>query len=245
MADIILSFLVLLESLILGALLVFSFMGFPGWVKIAIARIRGKQYIIKITRDNALTIDGAREEEGFYKTSHGAYELEPEDSFSFNGSSGALWYAPYNQAVLMRVMPLLHDLRKFGISNYGQLMYFYETPIEKIKEELGEAEAVKAQIIQGYDGKILQDLEVVRIPDLKNFLEARSPAAENGIIERYVNIERRKLGNPFASTNVILFIIMAGLLGLCIGYILAGHSGGGSTALNGLSQASSNLQQLT
>lgn len=219
-------------------------MGYPGWVKIALVRIKGKQYILKVTRDNVLTIQGAKEEEGIYKTTNGAYELEPEDSFTFNGSTGALWYAPYNQAVNARVMPLLKDLKKFGISHYGQLVYFYNTPIDKIREELGEAEAEKAQIIQAYDGKILQDLEVVRVPDLKNFLESRSPAAENGIIERYVNIERRKLGNPLKNSNVILFIIMAGLLGLCVGFIMAGHTGG-STALNGLTAASSNLQQVT
>lgn len=240
-----LSFLILIESLLLGALFLFTFMGFPSWLKIALARIRGKQYVLKITRDNALSIEGAREVEGVYKTEHGAYELEPEDSFTFNGSSGALWFAPYNQAILPRVMPLLRDLKRFGISHYGQLIYFYNTPIEKIRDELGEAEAEKAAVIQSYEGKILQDLEVIRVTDLKNFLEARSPAAENGIIERYVNIERRKLGNPLKNSNVILFIIMAGLLGLCLGYIMAGHTGGGSTALNGLSAASTGLQQVT
>lgn len=237
--------LFLVESLIIGALFLFTFMGFPSWVKIAITRIRGKQYVLKITRDNALSIEGAREVEGIYKTTHGAYELEPEDSFTFNGSSGALWYAPYNQAVLPRVMPLLRDLKKFGISHYGQLIYFYSTPLEKIRDELGEAEAEKAAIIKGYDGKILQDLEVIRVTDLKNFLESRSPAAENGVIERYVNIERRKLGNPLKNSNVILFIVMAGLLGLCVGFIMAGHTGGGSPALDSLTAASTGLQQVT
>lgn len=221
-----------------------TFMGYPSWVKIALNRIRGKQYVFTITRDNALTIKGAREEEGIYKTAHGAYELEPEDSFNYNGCAGAIWYAPYNQAVYARVMPLLRDLKKFGISHYGQLIYFYNTPLDKIKEEMGEAAAATAEIIQAYDGKILQDLEVIRIPDLKNFLESRSPAAENGIIERYVNIERRKLQNPLKNSNVILFIVMAGLLGLCVGFIMAGHTGG-SAAVNSLTAASAGLQQVT
>lgn len=239
-----LSFLLLIESVLLGALLLFTFMGFPAWIKIALARVKGKQYVFKVTRDNVLSIQGATETEGIYKTDNGAYELEPEDSFTFNGSTGALWYAPYNQAVLMRVMPLLRDLKRFGISHYGQLIYFYNTPVDKIREELGEAEAAKAQILQEYEGSILQDLEVIRIPDLKNFLESRSPAAENGIIERYVNIERRKLGNPLKNSNVILFIILAGLLGLCVGYIMAGHAGD-STAINSLTAASGSLQQVT
>lgn len=242
---VLLSFVVLLESLFLGALFVLTLTGYPAWVKIALARIRGKQYVFSVTRDNVLTIQGARETEGIYKTPHGAYELEPEDTFSFNGSTGGLWYAPYNQAALLRVMPLLRDLKQFGISNYGQLVYFYNTSFEEIKKDLGEAEAEKARIIQGYEGKILQDLEVIRIPDLKNFLESRSPAAENGIIERFVNIERRKIGNPLSNGNVILFIILAGLLGLCVGFILSGNSGGDTTALNGLSAASNTLQQVT
>jgi hypothetical protein len=239
-----LGFMVLLESAIIGALLFLTYMGYPGWIKIALARVKGKQYVFSVTRDKALTIQGAREEEGIYKTSLGAYELEPEDSFTFNGSTGALWYAPYNTAVLLRVMPLLRDLKEWGLSTYGQLHYYYDTPIEEIQAKLGEEGAEKARILKAYDGKILQDLEVVRITDLKNFLESRSPSAENGIIERYISIERRKLGNPFKNSNVILFIVMAGLLGLCVGYIMAGGHAGDSTALHTVASASSNLQQI-
>lgn len=239
----ILSSLLLLESALLGTFFMFTFMGYPRWFKIALTRIKGNQYVIKLTRDNALVIEGAKEEEGTYRTKTGVYELEPEDSFSFNGSTAGLWYAPYNRAVLARIMPLLHDLKKFGIDNYGQLNYFYNTSLEEIKEKNGEAAAEAAQVIQGYDGKILQDLEIIRISDLKNFLESRSPAAENGVIERFISIERRKLGNPLKNGNVVLFIVMAGLLGLCAGYIMAG--GGQPAAVHTMSNAAGTLTQIT
>lgn len=240
------AYMLILESCILGFLLFLTFFGYPAWMKIALARIKGNQYVVKITRDNALVFEGAREIEGIYQTPNGVYELEPEDSFSFNGSTGAMWYAPYNRAVQARVMPLLKDLKNYGIDHYGQLMYFYNTPIDNIKTDMGEAAAETAAVIQGYDGKILQDLEIVRIPDLKNFLESRSPAAENGVIERYVNIERRKLGNPLKNGNVILMLVMAALLGLAFGYIMAG-SGGVETpaAISGMQNAAGALTQIS
>lgn len=237
------AYMLIIESCLLGFIGFLTFFGYPSWLKIALMRIRGKLYVVKLTRDNALVFEGAREVEGVYQTANGIYELEPEDSFSFNGSTGALWYAPYNRAVYARVMPLLRDLKKFGIDHYGQLMYFYNTPLEKIKEENGEAAAGIAEVIKGYDGKILQDLEIVRISDLKNFLESRSPAAENGVIERYVNIERRKLGNPLKNGNVILMLVMAALLGLAFGYIMAGS--GGVEAPAGIAAASNAASSLT
>nr|CAH2570344.1 unnamed protein product [uncultured archaeal virus] len=237
------AYMLILESCLLGFLLFLTFFGYPGWLRIALARVKGKQYVVKLTRDNALVFEGAQEIEGIYQTANGVYELEPEDSFSFNGSTGALWYAPYNRAVYSRVMPLLRDLKKFGIDNYGQLMYFFNTPIAQIKETNGDAAATIAETIQGYDGKILQDLEIVRISDLKNFLESRSPAAENGVIERYVNIERRKLGNPLKNGNVILMLVMAALLGLAFGYIMAGS--GGVEAPAGIAAASNAASSLT
>lgn len=238
--------LFLLESLVMGFLFLLTFMGFPQWIKIALSRIKGKQYIIKLTRDNALIIQGAREIEGVYKTPNGIYELEPEDTFSFNGCTAGLWFAPYNRAVYAKVMPLLQDLKKAGIDNYGQLMYFYNTSIEEIREKSGEKAAETAQIIQSYEGRILQDLEVIRISDLKNFLESRSPSAENGIIERYVNIERRKLGNPLKNSNVVMFIVMAALLGLCLGYIMHGSGTGAEhPALNAMSNAANAAGTLT
>lgn len=104
--------MLILESLILGFLGFLTFFGYPSWMKIALARVKGNQYVIKLTRDNALVLEGAKETEGIYQTANGVYELEPEDAFSFNGSTGALWYAPYNRAVHARVMPLLKDLKK-------------------------------------------------------------------------------------------------------------------------------------
>lgn len=236
--------LFLLESLILAFLFLLTFMGYPRWIRIALSRIRGNQYVIKLTRDNALIIQGAHEVEGVYKTPTGVYELEPEDTFSFNGCTAALWFAPYNRAVYAKVMPLLQDLKKAGIDNYGQLMYFYNTSIDEIRKNSGEKAAETAEIIQSYEGRVLQDLEVIRISDLKNFLESRSPSAENGIIERYVNIERRKLGNPLKNSNVVMFIVMAALLGLCLGYIMHG-SGTGTEhpALNAMSNAAGTLTQ--
>lgn len=238
------AYMLIIESCILGFLGFLTFFGYPSWMKIALARVKGKQYVVKLTRDNALVFEEAKEIEGVYRTLNGVYELEPEDSFSFNGSTGALWYAPYNRAVHARVMPLLRDLKKFGIDHYGQLMYFYNTPLETIKADMGETAAEQASVIKGYEGRILQDLEVVRITDLKNFLESRSPAAENGVIERYVNIERRKLGNPLKNSNVILMLIMAALLGLAFGYIMAGGSGGESTAVQSMSNAAGSLSQV-
>lgn len=239
------AYMLIIESCLLGFLGFLTFFGYPSWLKIALMRIKGKQYVVKLTRDNALVFEGAREIEGIYQTKNGVYELEPEDSFSFNGSTGALWYAPYNRAVYARVMPLLRDLKKFGIDHYGQLMYFYNTSIEKIKEENGEAAAETAAVIQGYEGKILQDLEIVRISDLKNFLESRSPAAENGVIERYVNIERRKLGNPLKNGNVLLMLVMAALLGLAFGYIMASGGGEAPAGIAAASNAAGALTQIS
>lgn len=238
------SMLLLLESVLLGFFLLLTFMGYPQWIKIAVSRIKGSQYIVKLTRDNALVIQGAKEVEGVYKTPNGIYELEPEDTFSFNGSTAGLWYSPYNRAVLPKVMPLLQDLRRFGIDNYGMLMYYYNTPLEEIKTKSGEAAAEAAEVIQSYEGRILKELEIIRIPDLKNFLESRSPSAENGVIERYVNIERRKLGNPLKNSNVVLFIIMAALLGLAFGYIMGGGGAGAEhPALNAASNVAGTLTQ--
>jgi hypothetical protein len=234
---------VMFELLVIGVFLLLTCAGYPGWIKVAISRIKGKRYVITLTKDNALKIKGAEEVEGIYQTKNGVYELEPEDAFQFNGSRAALWYSPYNRAVEARIMPLLRDLKHFGIDNAAQLKYYSETPIEKIKEELGEQAAEIGLTIQNYPGKLLQEVEVIRISDLKNYLESRSPAAENGIIERYVGIERRKLGNPLKSGNMIIMLIMAALLGLAFGYIL-GHSGGNSTTLNALSAASGSLQQI-
>ncbi|WP_288959398.1 hypothetical protein [uncultured Aminobacterium sp.] len=231
------------ETLIIGILLMLTCAGYPSWIKVAISRIKGKKYVITLTKDNALKIKGAEEVEGIYKTKHGVYELEPEDAFQFNGTRAALWYSPYNRAVEARVMPLLRDLKRFGIDNAAQLKYYSETPIEKIKEELGEQAAEIGTTLQNYPGKILQDLEIVRIPDLKNYLESRSPAAENGIIERYVGIERRKLGNPLKSGNMVIMLLMAALLGLAFGYIL-GSGTSDSTTLSALSTASGSLQQI-
>lgn len=235
--------LVILESIALCIVIILTCQGYKNWFKVALVRIRGKKYIFKLNRDNVMTIEGADEVEGCYKTPNGVYELEPDDALIFNGCAGGIWYAPYNRAVSARVLPLLRDLKKAGIENYTQLMYYYSTPIEKIRAESGDSAAQIAEIIQSYDGKILQDLEIVRISDLKNFLESRSPAAENGIIERYINIERRKLGNPLKNGNMVMMLIMAALLGLAFGFILAGGTGGGGievpagvTAASGLTQ---------
>lgn len=238
-----LSYLCIGESLLIGFLLFLSMFGFPGWIKIAISRIRGKQYIVKLTRDNALTFEGAKEEEGAYKTNSGVYELEPEDTFTFNGSSGALFYAPYNRSLNPKIMPLIRDLKKAEITTYSQLMYYYHTPIEHLREQGGEAAAAIGITIQSYEGRILQELEVIKISDLKNYLESRSPAAENGIIERYIAIERRKLGNPLKNSNMILLLIMAGLLGLAFGYLMGG-SGDTTAAGTALQGAAGGLTQL-
>lgn len=241
-----LSYMCIVESLILGFLLFLTMFGFPAWIKIAIAKIRGCQYVVKLTRDNVLTVEGAKETEGIYQSSYGVYEPEPEDSFTFNGSAGILCYGPYNRAAKAKVLPLLRDIKKAGIETYSQLLYYYQTPIETVREELGGAGAEIAKTIQSYDGKILQDVEVIRISDLKNYLESRSPAAENGIIERYISVERRKLGNPLKNGNMVIMLIMAGLLGACLGFILAGGSSGSepqivntaATAAGGLTQLS-------
>lgn len=231
------------ETLIIGLLMMLTCAGYPGWLKVAIAHVKGKKYVITLTKDNALKIKGAEEVEGVYKTKNGVYELEPEDAFQFNGARAALWYSPYNRAVQARIMPLLRDLKKFGIDNAAQLKYYSETPIETIRKELGDQAAEIGLTIQSYSGKLLQDVEVIRISDLKNYLESRSPAAENGIIERYVGIERRKLGNPLKSGNMVIMLLMAALLGLAFGYIL-GQGAGDSTTLSALSTASGSLQQL-
>lgn len=231
------------ETLIIGILLMLTCAGYPGWIKVAISRIKGKKYVITLTKDNALKIKGAEEVEGVYKTKNGIYELEPEDAFQFNGTRAALWYSPYNRAVEARIMPLLRDLKRFGIDTAAQLKYYSETPIETIKKDLGEQAAEIGLTIQSYSGKLLQEVEVIRISDLKNYLESRSPAAENGIIERYVNIERRKLGNPLKSGNMIIMLLMAALLGLAFGYII-GSGTGDSTTLSALSTASGSLQQI-
>mgnify|MGYP000912379721 FL=1 len=231
------------ETLIIGILMMLTCAGYPGWIKVAISRIKGKKYVITLTKDNALKIRGAEEVEGVYETKNGIYELEPEDAFQFNGTRAALWYSPYNRAVEARIMPLLRDLKRFGIDTAAQLKYYSETPVEKIKEDLGEQAAEIGNTIQNYSGKILQDVEVIRISDLKNYLESRSPAAEHGIIERYVGIERRKLGNPLKSGNMIIMLLMAALLGLAFGYIL-GSGTSDSTTLSALSTASGSLQQL-
>lgn len=238
-----LKYWVLGESLVIGFFMMLTCAGYPGWLKVAISRIKGKKYVITLTKDNALKIKGAEEVEGVYKTKNGVYELEPEDAFQFNGARAALWYSPYNRAVEARIMPLLRDLKRFGIDNAAQLKYYSETPIEKIKNELGEQAAEIGITIQNYPGKLLQEVEVIRISDLKNYLESRSPAAENGIIERYVGIERRKLGNPLKSGNMIIMLLMAALLGLAFGYII-GQGTGDSTTLSALSTASGSLQQL-
>ena len=231
------------ETLIIGILMMLTCAGYPGWIKVAISRIKGKKYVITLTKDNALKIRGAEEVEGVYETKNGIYELEPEDAFQFNGTRAALWYSPYNRAVEARIMPLLRDLKRFGIDTAAQLKYYSETPVEKIKEDLGEQAAEIGNTIQNYSGKILQDVEVIRISDLKNYLESRSPAAEHGIIERYVGIERRKLGNPLKSGNMIIMLLMAALLGLAFGYIL-GSGTSDSTTLSALSTASGSLQQI-
>ena len=235
---------VLCESLILGGVLILTCAGYPGWIKIAISKIKGRRYVITLTKDNALKIRGAEEVEGVYKTQNGVYELEPEDAFQFNGTRAALWYSPYNRAVEAQIMPLLRDLKRFGIDTAAQLKYYSETPIEQITQDFGEQAAEIGTTIQNYPGKILQEIEVIRISDLKNYLESRSPAAENGIIERYVGIERRKLQNPLKSGNMIMMVIMAALLGLAFGYII-GSGAGDSTTISTISTASGSLQQLS
>lgn len=133
-----------------------------------------------------------------------------------------------------------------GIETYSELVYYTETPLETIAAETGEKAADFAAWLRNQDGRILQDLEVVRIRDLKNFLESRSPAIENGIIERDVDIIRRKMNNPLTNTNFIMFMVMASLLGLCFGYILAG-GGGPETpaALQTAASATSHMTQIS
>lgn len=229
------------EAVIIAMFLFLTFAGYPTWIKIALMKIQGKKYVIRLSKDNALKIIGAKEEEGIYKTTNGVYELEPEDTFSYNGTRSAFWYSAYNRSIEPKVMPLLRDLKEFGIDNIAQLKYFTETPLEKIKEEMGEHGEKIGVALQGYEGKILQLVEVVRITDLKNFLESRSPAAENGIIERYVGIERRKLGNPLKNGNMIMLLIMAALLGLCIGYMIGQGGAGAGAGTGALSTVSGSL----
>ncbi|MCQ1534840.1 hypothetical protein FTO70_03865 [Methanosarcina sp. KYL-1] len=239
--------LCMFESILLGLVLFLTFFGFPGWLRIATAKLQGKRYVLGLSKDAILSFEGANEVEGTYRTDKGTYELEPEDSYSFNGTKGAIWYKPYNQAVSARIMPLLRDIREMGIESYGELMFLYSTPLEQIRDKLGDSVAAIAEKIQAHDGKILQDLEVIRITDLKNYLESRSPAAENAVIEREVDIVRRKMRNPLGNTNVLLFILMAGLLGLAFGYMMAGAGGGGgepSTAVAGMQAAAAPLTQL-
>lgn len=240
------SMLALIESIIVGAALALTFFAFPSWYKIAWAKFTGKQYVIRLTKDNVLIFEGAKEEEGAYRTKTGVYELEPEDAFIFNGTQSALWYSPYNRAVQARVMPLLRKIKKMGIETYSELKYYSETPLETIAAEAGEQAAEFAEWLQKQDGRILQDLEVVRIRDVKNFLESRSPAVENGIIERDVDIIRRKMNNPLSNTNFLLVVVMAGLLGLCFGYIMAGGGGPEAPAAVGVAtNAASSMTQIS
>lgn len=240
------SILALIESVFVGLILALTFLGFPSWPKIAWAKFTGKQYVIRLTKDNVLLFEGAKEVEGAYRTKTGVYEMEPEDTFTFNGTMAGLWYSPYNRAIQARVMPLLRKIREMGIETYSELKYYSETPIETIQTEAGEKAAEFAEWLQAQDGRILQDLEIVRIRDVKNFLESRSPAIENGIIERDVDIIRRKMNNPLSNTNFIMFIIMAGLLGLCFGYILAGGGGYEAPAAVGIaSDAANHMTQIS
>lgn len=241
-----LSYMCMIESIIIALVFFLTSMGYPGWVKIAIAKIKGCNYVIKLSRDNVLEVEPAKEIEGIYQTKTGVYEPEPEDSFTFNKTAGILCYAPYNRGAKAKVLPLLRDIKKAEIETYSQLMYYYQSPIETVRAELGDSGAEIAKTIQGYDGKILKELEVVRLSDLKNYLESRSPAAENGIIERYISIERRKLGNPLKNSNMILLLAMAGLLGLLLGYVMGGGgSGSESQIISTATTATGGLTQLS
>ncbi|WP_292378385.1 hypothetical protein [Methanosarcina sp. UBA289] len=59
------------ETLIIGILMMLTCAGYPGWIKVAISRIKGKKYVITLTKDNALKIRGAEEVEGVYETKNG------------------------------------------------------------------------------------------------------------------------------------------------------------------------------
>lgn len=162
---------------------------YPGWIRIAVAKMQNKKLIFVRTKDNVLTIRTGKRFEGAYRTKTGVYELEPGEEFTFNGTKSGEWYEAYNRAVNPAILPFVKKLRAHGIRTYSQLENLMK--IDITREDIPES--VKEIVEIARDPVILGDLEVIRPADLKDYLESRSPAVENSIIEREVQKERARM----------------------------------------------------
>ena len=229
-----------------GILNIFFIMGtimFPQWLRIAFS----KSLMIVIRNDRVVDIVKAKFDAGAFRNkSYGLFKPEPEDIVIFNKKPCIIAYSPYSKPVRAKIMPLLRKLKELGLETYDDLRmalwvarnkHFLKAnggglseeqlklkeQLENIPKKYHEA----ANLLEQFDGGgyILNTIEVVRLSDLVNYIDEEKPLILEGMVEREVTKERRKMRSPISSLMpyVIMFLII--IIGAAIAWKIVASGG--------------------
>lgn len=248
---------ILTISLILNAFFIFATMLYPGWLKVALS----KSLLIVVRNDRVVDITNAKYEGGLIiSKKYGIFIPEQDDVLIFNKKPCAIVSDQYAKPVRIKIMPLLRKLKKMGIKTYhdfANCLYIARNrhllsadggalaPQElKIKQHIESLINKRPELLKAAD--FIDELEknnalhesdaFVNVSDLVDYLEEQNPVVVEGIIERRISQERRKLRSPITNfmPYVIMFLML--LFGVAIVWKMLG-SGGVSAVQN----AASNL----
>lgn len=205
----------------------------PGFLKHVMAKLRGKDFVFVMRSDRKMGFLPAEYREGDLHTAMGSFSAEPDDMGVYEGIPTAIAYAPYARSLNPKALVALRKIRRLGIDNYHDLIRILYIDLEKLKEK-GEIKEEEAQEILKLrkelgelDGKILNDLEVIRVNDVINFLEEDNPIIKDAKIEREVTDELRKIRNPITRLMPYVFMFMMVMMAAAIAFAIIQTVGGG------------------
>jgi hypothetical protein len=189
----------------------------PGFLKHVMAKLRGKDFVFVMRSDRKMGFLPAEYREGDLHTAMGSFSAEPDDMGVYEGIPTAIAYAPYARSLNPKALVALRKIRRLGIDNYHDLIRILYIDLEKLKEK-GEIKEEEAQEILKLrkelgelDGKILNDLEVIRVAK----------------IEREVTDELRKIRNPITRLMPYVFMFMMVMMAAAIAFAIIQTVGGG------------------
>lgn len=232
---------ILTVSLILNAFFFFATLLFPNWLKIAFS----KSLLIVVRNDRVVDITNAKYDGGLLiNKKYGVFVPEQDDVLIFNKKPCVIVSNQYTKPVRVKVMPILRKLKNLGIETYDdfkQVLYLAKHHVNGGELNPNIAKAVEF-IRELENNNALHDSEnAVRVSDLVNYLEEQNPAILEGIIERRVKQETRKLKSPLMNfmPYVIMFLMI--LIGGAIAWKIV-SSGGVSAVQNTVSNLPINVK---
>ena len=253
---------ILTVSLILNAFFFILTMKYPGWIRVALS----KSLLIVVRNDRVIDITNAKYDGGlFMSKKYGVFIPEQDDVLILNNKPCVIVSNQYAKPVRVKIMPLLKKLKQMGIKTYHDFMNcLFITKNKHIlcadggeltPEQIDTKERIETLInrrpeyLQAVN--FIEELEkndalhesdaVVRVSDLVDYLEEQNPAILEGIIERRISQERRKLKSPLVNfmPYVIMFLML--ILGVAIAWKIL-SSGGVSAVQNAASNLPINVK---